>query len=391
MMGRRLRRIRVARGKSLDVVAGLAGISKAYLSMLETGERALDSVKLIVALADALEIAPSELTRMPIPAPGDGNTDIAIESVRLALDAVDLSLPGGEVCPVDVLRERVAATQRKSRACQFGEVAADLPGLIRDLHTTLNAGTDRGELLTLAVHLHVHITRMWLGYAGAPTDLRRRAVFLARTLAREHDDPATTAVATFGIADVLLRNGAFDLARSELDALTQPPVTADTAGLTCGLLVTHALAAVLTDRPDDTRDPMDEAENVAGRFGENPDDPLGFAFGPLNVAFRRMSLALELGEPDQAVSIAESAQPERHPFRSKRVYYWSTYGRALHQIRGRREDTVRALRTAEDIFPTRVYRDPMVREVLTALVERPPAGRTGQELRGLAHRAGLSV
>jgi hypothetical protein len=38
-------------------------------------------------------------------------------------------------------------------------VAAELPGLVRDVHTTLATDADHGELLGLAVYLHVHITR----------------------------------------------------------------------------------------------------------------------------------------------------------------------------------------------------------------------------------------
>lgn len=38
-IGRRARMIRRRRGLSLDVVAGLAGIGKLYLSMLERGQR----------------------------------------------------------------------------------------------------------------------------------------------------------------------------------------------------------------------------------------------------------------------------------------------------------------------------------------------------------------
>ncbi len=391
MMGRRLRRIRRAQGKSLDVIAGLAGISKSYLSMLENGDRSLNSLKLIAALADALEIAPSELSRMPLPPPGDGNTDSATEAIRRTLDGIDIGRPGGQVRPPGVLRERVAQVQQKSRACQFTDVGQELPGLIRDLHTTLDAGADHSELLALAVHLHVHITRMWLGYAGAPADLRRRVVFLARNLAQEHSGAAPLGMAAFGVADVLLRSGVFDLGQAELDSLTPPPTSRDTAGLACALMTSYALAAVVTGRPRETAAPMEAAAEMAVRFGEYPADPLGFAFGPMNVEFRRMSLALESDEPDLAVSIAQDLHPERHPFASKRVYYWMTYGRALSQLRGRRDDAVRALRTAEDIFPTRVYRDPMVRDVLTTLIEKPPTGRAGQELRGLAHRAGLSV
>ncbi|MGB9046932.1 MAG: helix-turn-helix transcriptional regulator, partial [Pseudonocardiaceae bacterium] len=39
VIGARARKIRTRRGLSLDVAAGLAGISKGYLSMLEHGQR----------------------------------------------------------------------------------------------------------------------------------------------------------------------------------------------------------------------------------------------------------------------------------------------------------------------------------------------------------------
>ena len=57
-IGRRLRQIRQARRKSLRVVAGLAGISASHLHRIETGTRPLDSLALILALANALRSRP---------------------------------------------------------------------------------------------------------------------------------------------------------------------------------------------------------------------------------------------------------------------------------------------------------------------------------------------
>ena len=99
MMGRRLKLIRQARRKSLVVVAGLAGMSAATLSRIENGLRALDRHSEIVALAAALEISPSELMKLPLPAPGNGHTDAATEAVRHALQAVSDHRPGGQVLP----------------------------------------------------------------------------------------------------------------------------------------------------------------------------------------------------------------------------------------------------------------------------------------------------
>jgi len=61
-IGRRLRQIRYARDRSLRVVAGLAGMSKSHLFEIERGECALDRRSEIVALANVLQVAPSELT-----------------------------------------------------------------------------------------------------------------------------------------------------------------------------------------------------------------------------------------------------------------------------------------------------------------------------------------
>ncbi|MGQ0774247.1 MAG: helix-turn-helix domain-containing protein [Pseudonocardiales bacterium] len=392
-IGSRLRQIREARGKSLRVIADLTGVmSLSTLHRIEHGQRPV-TLSELEALANALEIAPSELTKLPVPAPANGHTDSTIEAVRLALDAIDLRQPGGMVLPVAVLLDQVARIHAQRRACQFAEVATGLPGLIRNLHTTLATGTDHGELLGLAVYLHVHVTRMWLVHAGAATDLVRRTVFLAQRLAWERDEITTLAVAGFGVADTLLVGGAFQLGQATLDSIILPPTTAETAGLVGLLTADHATAALLNGRPGDVAASLDAATELAERFGAvGETDSLGFLFGPVSVGCFRMCLALEANEPDRAVSIAEDVlHPERHPFPVNQVPYWTHYGRALAQLRGRRDDAVRALRTAEDIFPTAVRRDPIVRDTIATLLPGARRDAIGTELRGMAHRVGLPV
>ena len=390
-IGWKLQRIRDARGKTLRVVAGLAGMSASTLHRIEHGEHAV-TLSEIVALANALEVAPSELTKLPVPAPANGHTDSTTEAVRLALDAIDVERPGGVVLPVAALRDQVARIHAQRRACRFAEVATDLPGLIRNLHTTLATGTDRDELLDLAVYLHVHVTRLWLIAAGAPDDLVRRLVFLVRRMAQARDEVTALGMAGFAVADLLLCGGAFQVGKAELDALSLPPATADTAGLVGLITTTHALAAVLEGRPGDAAAPMHAVAEVAERFGESGEaDAQGFVFGPVDVGIIRMSHALEVGDPDQAASIAQDVRPERHPFPANQAHYWIHYGRALVGLRGRADDAVRALCTAEDIFPTKVRRDPVVREVVATLLPGARQDAVGMELRGLAYRAGVAV
>jgi len=159
---------------SLRVVAGLAGISAGHLSRIENGERALDRRSLIVALADALQVAPSELTALPVPATTDGGTDTAVDAVRLALLAVVTGLPGGAARDAGVLQARVAEVLDAQQACRHDAVAAALPGLIHDLHITLADGRQTAQALRLVTLLHVQGTQAWLRDVGAPLDLRGR-------------------------------------------------------------------------------------------------------------------------------------------------------------------------------------------------------------------------
>ena len=72
----RLREIRKWRGKSLRVVAELAGVTESYLRRLELGQRPLDSRSKLEALAAAFQVAPSEITGQPYP-PSTENEAVA--------------------------------------------------------------------------------------------------------------------------------------------------------------------------------------------------------------------------------------------------------------------------------------------------------------------------
>jgi len=181
--------------------------------------------------------------------------------------------------------------------------------------------------------------------------------------------------------------------RTSLGALTLPPTTADTAGMIGMVTMTRALIAAADKRPDDVAAPTQTAKELATQFGELDDnrDPLGFGFGPTNVGLWEMALALEAGEPDRAVGIAQTIQPKRHPFKTRQSQYWMDYGRALARLRGRQDDAVRALRIAEELFPMRVLRNPFAQDVIGELVARSRRDAVGWELRGMAYRAGLPV
>ncbi|MGH3549341.1 MAG: helix-turn-helix domain-containing protein [Pseudonocardiaceae bacterium] len=389
-IGARLRRIRKSRRKSLVVTAGLAGMSKSQLDRIERGVVALDRLSDIVALADALQIAPSELMRLPMPAPANGHTDAVTNEVRVALMAVNHHRPGGQVLPIEVARERVATLVDASCVGDQELAGGMLPGLIRDLHTSVAAGRDVAELLELVALLHTQATIGWLRTAGASVDLREQAAALAREAAEERDAPATMGLAAAGAVRVMLSTGAFDLAQAELDSVSVPTTTPQTTQLAGMLALYRAEVAAADRRPDDVVPALDYAAELASRTGEGNAYWLGF--GPSNTGFCRTSVALDLKDYDMAISAAESVDPRQHSNRSRRAAYWVYYGRALTRVRRRHDDAVRALRTAELIVPHRVQRDPFACEVLAQLMSQVRRDSpTGRELWGMAYRAGLTA
>jgi transcriptional regulator with XRE-family HTH domain len=66
-----LRRVRRRRGLTLAVLADLSGLSVAFLSMVENGQRALTRRGHVNALAAALRVAPAEIAPSTLPGSGE--------------------------------------------------------------------------------------------------------------------------------------------------------------------------------------------------------------------------------------------------------------------------------------------------------------------------------
>lgn len=388
-IGHTLRQIRRARGKSLAVVAGLAGISPSYLSRLESGDRALDRRSLILALADALEVAPSEITGAALTVPREGDDDRALTDVRRALLAVSMGEPRGELQPVEQLQARVAGLLAAQNDAHADEVGAALPALIRDLHTAEQAHRGEPEVLRLLALAHMQGTQAWLAMIGAPIDLAWQAAMLARQAAERVDEPLPLAVAAYGTALGLLAASSFDLAARTLSAVELPHVDGEHLQVAGSLALASSLVAAAENKPAQRSAALEHAADLATHTGEG--NALGFGFGPSNVAVWRMQGALESGEHAEAARIAETVNPHALTVRAREAVYWREYGRALAHLPRRHDEAVRMLRRAELISPEHVHRHPFTRSTLAALLAKARRDAIGRELRGIAYRAGLHV
>jgi len=132
-IGRRARLIRRRRGMSLDVAAGLAGISKGYLSRLERGERNFERRGLLEDLAGALGCSVADLTGQPYP-PTDRDTAdamAALPGIRVALADYDADdVPDVNPRPLDELVSWARNANEHRDHARFSLAGHDIGALI---------------------------------------------------------------------------------------------------------------------------------------------------------------------------------------------------------------------------------------------------------------------
>ncbi|MGH3917337.1 MAG: helix-turn-helix domain-containing protein [Pseudonocardiaceae bacterium] len=381
-VGRRLRLLRARSGKTLDVVAGLAGITEGHLSNLENGRRALSRRSMIVALAEALEVSPQELFAIGADIRPDPATETAVNQVRDAMQAVDLGEPGGQVQSAEQLTARVHTALDAAQTLRLAEAGTILPGIYRDLYTSIGAGRDVGVLLRLAAVLSIKGLQAYLFSVSASHDLCWQAVRAGRDAAQRLDEPAPLGVVAFGAANGLVGRGAFDLAAQALDAAPEPG-DLELDGM---LTLSRCLLAAAQLRPADIEAPLAHAAELASRTGEG--NAYWMSFGPSNVALWRVSVALESGDHERAAWLCEGVNMTVLP-PGRQVTAHVARARVVSQLPQRRAEAVPALRAAERISPESVWRAPGTRRLLGELVMRSRDDALSAELRGMAYRARL--
>jgi hypothetical protein len=310
--------------------------------------------------------------------------------VRLALLSISMGEPRGQVVPAAALAQRVEEVLTAQRDCRSAVVGERLPGLVRDLHSTLATGRDQADLLRLLAVTHVQGTQAWLMDIGAPLDLAWQAVALARQAAEQlADDQMALAISAFGTSFGLMGAGAFDVAGRALAEPAPGTGTSETMQVTGMLALTTSLLAAAQGDQAERVAAVEYATDLAERTGEG--NALWFGFGPANVGVWRMSIALEACEHAEAARIATTVDPAAPPSPTRRSAYWREYGRALARLPRRQDEAVLMLRRAEDIASARIHRHPFMRSIIAELLMKAKRDAVGRELRGMAFRAGLPV
>ncbi|MGH3768170.1 MAG: helix-turn-helix domain-containing protein [Pseudonocardiaceae bacterium] len=153
MIGARARIIRRRRGLSLEVVAGLAGISGGYLSMLETGRRGFNRRGLLEDIANALGCSVADLTGRPYLAPDRQSADTAATIPGVSAALHDTTLDDVPDIPARPLPELVhAAAQANAYAddARYAMAGRDLGAVLTELHVHAVTGNTQDRAATTA-------------------------------------------------------------------------------------------------------------------------------------------------------------------------------------------------------------------------------------------------
>lgn len=395
-LGLRVREMRGWRQLTVRDAAARAGLSPSLWGQVERGDRAVANRRTLEAMAHTLRVHPSELTGQPW-GPREGPSSevhAALIGMESALERYDLGVD--PEIPVREWPEIAEDVQRLARLVNWssdypaqGEL---MPVLLGELHgACVRLPRQRREVLVGL--MMAYSSAMWttkrLGVRGVPSVAARAAQQCAEIL----DDPVWLGYAAYLRGDASgLIDRALQYRRSvaAAEALSGQLNSGD-ALQACGMLhLSAALAAGAQGERATVATHLEEASALAARMDTEVGTWAHLWFGPTNVAIWKTSLAVELGEPGQAVEAAKAVHPELLPGTSRAAVFWADLGRALISEKRTREKGLRLLLHAEQLAPQRIRHDVFVREAVADLLRQARREAGGPELRNLAGRMGAT-
>ncbi len=398
-IGARLRTLRRWRGKSQVELAGLAGLSPSFLSMVETGQRPLDRRSHIAALASALKVSETDLVGGPhlTPDPLQSDPHMGIPPLRVALQTNTLTTPAVDRArPLGELVRTVATDLEPFRLVgDYVHIGQLLPDVLDELYYYAADPADEAgyrQALSTLVEACVCAGTMAknLGYS----DLAGLAALRAREAAALIDDPVSKGKADFVWLLTLPRAGSWDrtlVAGERIANALEPSLRGPLGRQVLGMLtLTTSLAAASLQQSDRATHWLSEAAGIARQV---PDTPMQNwqSFSTTNVNIWRVTVAVERGEAGSGVlGLAHQVNLERlDPKATRRASFMADVGRGLSREPRTQVEAVCWLRKAEEAAPQRIRNSAPVREAVAYLLNRARAEAGGRELRGMAARMGL--
>jgi transcriptional regulator with XRE-family HTH domain len=396
-IGRRVGRWREIAGLTQQELADAVGVSRPYISLIESGKKAVTKRALLINLAGALGVSVSQLLDQP-PQPRDVEDLVmsrAAAAVRIALDGDGpVSLPIPRQLP-----NRADEIISLRAACDYPALAERLPTLVTDAQAVAFEAVNEDER---RIGLDVFVKACVFGALALKTsgyvDLAVRLAERGQAAADQLGSPVHVAAARFALCQGLMAEGvrrrALAIASRSADELTTQLASADGAqGWYVHLRLQAALSAASLGDHAQAAGHLQDAAEVATRPA-GPDlwhrDDLA-----TNVDIWRITVALENGgnlenggDPERAPDLARRVDRSklRIPQRLARLYMDTGRG---HFARGDRGAAVNAFQAAHDTAPGEVRNRGSVREIVSQMIRDTSRIPGDERLQRLAARLGM--
>jgi transcriptional regulator with XRE-family HTH domain len=397
-IGARLRVLRRWRGMTLTEVAGLAGVTPAWLSRVERGLRPLDRRSYITAIASALRVSEIDLVGGPHLSedPVQAEPHAGIPALRVALETNTLWCPTVERArPLQDVAVDAERLESFSHAADYIQLGSPLARVLDELHWHVaNPADEAVQRRALEMLIEACMRARAMAYnLGYPT-LAQLAAIRAGEAAAVLDDPIQQGKANWMRIMCMPKAGSWNrtLIAAERAAESLEPYVRDAEDLqVLGMLTLAAAlsaAAVLKTQVADQW--LGEAAELAARV---PDDPANNwqLFSTTNVNMWGVTIGVEVGQTGSAILEKASmvgpnqaaVGPNRH------AAFLADVGRGLAREKATYGQAVQWLHRAESTAPQLIRNNASARHAVEVLLTQSIAAAGGRELRGMAARMGI--
>ncbi|WP_328330475.1 MULTISPECIES: helix-turn-helix domain-containing protein [unclassified Streptomyces] len=392
--GQRMQVLRVRRGMSRTVLAGLVGKSPSWVKQVEGGQLQMPKLPMVLRIAEALRVrALSDLTGDQSPGvslfAGPGHA--RLPQVRAAIDTYPLIGEEREAPSAAHLRARLArAWQARHSAPDHRDViGALLPGMIRDAQLAArqaNSGADRRVAQSLLSQTY-SLSQFFIAYQP-DASLLWRVVERSLVAAQESEDPHTLGVAAWLAAQAHRDSGPAHFEAA--DAITVEtlrylrPLLPDSGSEV--LAIAGALqfeAGYTAARRGDTGAAWghwDRARAKAGRLPADYYHPVT-SFSRTIMGAHAVTIAVELHAGGESVRQVNAADAMSIPSRPRRARHRIEEARG-YQLDGQAGAALAALDKAYESAPETIRYNGYARRILLEEIESksPQRRRRASEL-----------
>lgn len=325
-----------------------------------------------------------------------GQRDPLLEGWRVWIRraVIDRSVPSSEAPPVADLEEALRAGNKAYQAASYHALMG-LPAVIGFAELLIaEPATDHHRTARVAAGAHLLASKLASKLNAA--DIAWTAADRAASFSLMAGDPTLTAIASYQMACALAKQE-HTLTEAEVMATeaaervishggTKTPACISAHG---ALLLHAAIAAARQGRRYEARRHLQRASAAAETIGRDANE-MWTAFGPTNVQLHAISVAVAIGDPNDAIHRADAVDTSKLPSAlvSRRAQVHLDLAAAHIQGKDSDPQALLHLLEYERLAPQAISLNATAGKLIQAMLDRERLSQT-PGLRGLAARSGM--